>query len=62
MGEKEREWRKKNEYKTKFSVIVPMKNCEGFIENALNSIKNKNMKIVKHLLLMIILMMVQFKK
>lgn len=41
MGEKEREWRKKNEYKTKFSVIVPMKNCEGFIENALNSIKRQ---------------------
>lgn len=41
MGEKQREWRKKNEYKTKFSVIIPMRDSEEYIENALNSIKQQ---------------------
>lgn len=44
MGEREKEWRKQNAYKTKFSVIIPMKNTSNYIEKALQSIKKQEYK------------------
>ena len=42
MGEKQKEWRDRQKYTTKFSVIIPMKDTEKHIMDALNSVKAQN--------------------